>query len=419
MWYLTKNKWSLLLKWGHSFKKTIFKTFMDGSLNPVWPRLTAMLMIPLCLPACRKPEMPVMPPPIVEVMPVAKSEVPLSTTLIGQLDSPQNVEVRARVEGVVDKMLFTEGVEVNAGDLLFELDKKPFIEALAAANGALGEARATLKKYEKDVARLQPLTLSRAASQQDTDNAMASVEVGKAGVKTAEARVQSAEIDLGYCEVRAPLTGLIGARQVSIGGLVGKGEPTLLATISALDPIWFYCNISEVEYLKAEQESRAIGRTISTVPVHLILSNGQELPAPGRFVFIDRAVDPKTGTLRIRAEFPNKDKLLRPGMFARIRVDIGTRKDCIELPERAVVELQGKTFVWIISPEGKASQRPVKVGGQVGSNFQITEGIAPGERVVLEGLQKVREGVPVNALTAAQLAALKSAAAAPAKPATP
>jgi len=392
---------------------------MDGFLNPVWLRLPAIFLIPLWLPACRKPEMPVMPPPIVEVMPVAKSEVPLSTTLIGQLDSPQNVEVRARVEGVVDKMLFTEGVEVKAGDLLFELDKKPFVEALAAANGALGEARATLKKYEKDVARLQPLTLSRAVPQQDVDNAMASVEVGKAGVKTAEAKVQSAEIDLGYCEIKAPLTGLIGARQVAIGGLVGKGEPTLLATISALDPIWFYCNISEVEYLKAEQESRASGRTIATVPVHLNLSNGQELPDPGRFVFIDRAVDPKTGTLRIRAEFANKDKLLRPGMFARIRVETGTRKDCIELPERAMVELQGKTFVWIISPEGKASQRPVKVGGQVGSNFLITEGIEPGERVVLEGLQKVREGAPVNALTAAQLTALKSAAAAPAKPATP
>jgi membrane fusion protein (multidrug efflux system) len=348
-------------------------------------------------------------------MEIKTSEVPLTHTLIGQLDSPQNVEVRARVEAFVDKMPFIEGVEVKAGDVLFELDKKPFLEKLAAANGALAEANAALNKYEKDVARLAPLVERRAIPQQDLDNALASVEVGKASIETARARVESAQLDLGYCDVRAPISGLIGAKQVSIGELVGKGEPTLLATMSTLDPIWFYCNVSEVEYMKAQEKSRTFGRDVAVLPVHLILSNGTEHPDQGRFVFIDRAVDVKTGTLRVRAEFPNKTKNLRPGMFARARVDMGTRKDSLEVPERAVVQLQGKNFLWIISPDQKANQRAVTIGEQVGPNLVVLDGVQVGERIVVEGLQKVREGLEVKALTAEQMAAMKAAHAAEAQ----
>jgi membrane fusion protein (multidrug efflux system) len=390
---------------------------MDGSKRAARLHLTAVLLATVWISACKKPEAVAAPPPIVEVIEITTSEVPLTATLIGQLDSPQNVEVRARVEGFVDKMPFTEGVEVKQGETLFELDKKPFLEKLAAATGALGEANAALNKYQKDVARLEPLVGRKAIPQQDLDNALASVDVGQAGVITAQARVESAQLDLGYCEVKAPITGLIGATQVAIGELVGKGEPTLLATISTLDPIWFYCNVSEVEYIKAEEKSRAIGRDIANLPLSLILAGGIEHPDQGRFVFIDRAVDVKTGTLRIRAEFPNKKKLLRPGMFARVRVDLGTRKDSLEVPERALVELQGKSFLWVVSADGKANQRSVKVGEQNGSNFVILEGINPGERVIVEGLQKAREGAPVNAMTAAQMAAMKSAAVAEEKPA--
>lgn len=359
---------------------------------------------------CKKPEVAAPPPPVVEVMEITTSEVPLSSTLIGQLDSPQNVEIRARVEGFVDKMPFTEGVEVKEGEVLFELDKKPFLEKLAAATGALAEANAALSKYKADVARLEPLYQKKAIPKQDLDNALASVDVGEAGVVTAKARVESTQIDVGYCTVKAPTTGLIGAAQVAIGELVGKGEPTLLATISTLDPIWFYCNVSEVDYVKAEEKSRALGRDVASLPLTLILAGGAEHPDQGRFVFIDRAVNVKTGTLRVRAEFSNKKKLLRPGMFARVRIDLGTRKDSLEVPERAIVELQGKTFLWIITPENTASQRPVKVGELVNSKVSILEGIKPGERIVVEGLQKAREGAPVTPMTAAQMAAMQSAA---------
>ena len=350
-------------------------------------------------------------------MEITTSEVPLSATLIGQLDSPQNVEVRARVEAFVDKLPFTEGLEVKQGEILFELDKKPFLERLAAATGALGEANAALNKYQKDVARLEPLVARKAIPQQDLDNALASVDVGEAGVITAKARVESAQLDIGYCEVKAPITGLIGAHQVSIGELVGKGEPTLLATMSTLDPMWFYSNVSEVDYIKFEAENRATGREVANLPVTLILADGLEHPEQGRFVFIDRAVDVKTGTLRVRAEFPNAQKLLRPGMFARVRVELGTLKDSIQVPQRAIIELQGKSFVWVITPENTASQRPVKVGDLSDSNIVILDGLKLGERIVVEGLQKVREGMPVTPMTAAQVAAMQSTPAAEAKPA--
>jgi membrane fusion protein (multidrug efflux system) len=362
---------------------------------------------------CKKSAPPAPPPPTVEIVQVTATNAPSATEFIGKLDSPQNVEVRARVEAFVDKMLFVEGTEVKEGDPLFKLDDKPYQEKLAGAKGQLAEAKAALAKYEKDVARLTPLAQKRAIPQQDLDNALASVDVGKAGVLSAQARVESALLDLGYCDVRSPVTGLIGAKQVSIGDLVGKGQPTLLATISILNPIWFYCAVGEVDYLKAEQEVRRTGKKVADLPVKLLLANGSEHPDKGKFVFIDRAVDDKTGTLRVRAEFPNAAKLLRPGMFARIRVDLGMRPNSILVPERGIAELQGKNFVWIVNSENKASQRPVKVGDTVGGNVLVLEGLKTGDRIIVEGLQKVREGTVVKPVAPPEVAMPSPAESAP------
>jgi membrane fusion protein (multidrug efflux system) len=359
---------------------------------------------------CAKEAPPAPPPPTVEVMTVTATNAPESAEFIGQLDSPQNVDVRARVEGFVDEMLFTEGTEVKEGDPLFKLDDKPFRKQLAAANGDLAEAKAALNKYDKDVARLTPLAAKRAVPQQDLDNAVAAVDVGRAAVVTAQAKVDSAAIDLGYCDIRSPVTGLIGAKQVSIGDLVGKGEPTLLATISTLDPIWFYCNVSEVDYIKAQSEGAAMGKRFEEFPVSLILADGSTFPEGGRFVFIDRAVNPKTGTLRVRAEFPNPRRQLRPGMFARIHVDLGYRTNSILVPQRAIAELQGKNFVWVIGPDNKAAQHTVKVGSQIGQDILVLEGLKPGDRIVTDGLQKVRDGVLVKPMTAEEMAQAQASA---------
>lgn len=337
-------------------------------------------------------------------MEVAPTNAPASAEFIGQLDSPQNVEVRARVEAFVDKMLFTEGTEVKAGQPLFKLDDKPIQERLAAAKGSLAEAKAALGKNEKDVARLTPLAQKHAVPQQDLDNALAAKDVGEAGVLTAQARVEAATIDLGYCDIRAPVTGLIGAKQVSIGDLVGKGQPTLMATISTLDPIWIYCNVSEVDYLRAQSVTDRTGKHIEDLPVSLILSDGSTLPEPGKIVFMDRAVDPKTGTLRMRAEFPNPQNRLRPGMFARLRVNLGAQTNSILVPQRAITELQGKNFVWVVGPDNKTEQRGIQVGRQVGEDMLVSEGVKPGDRIIVEGLQKVRDGTVVKPMTGEEIA---------------
>src|SRR5262245_20162743 len=240
---------------------------------PILPVLSAIIFA-LTLCGCKKEAPVAAAPPVVLVMKVEATNAAFRTELIGQLDSPQNVEIRARVEAFVDKMLFIEGTEVKEGDALFQLDSKPFEENLAAANGMLAESKAALNKYEKDVARLRPLAEKKAVPQQDLDNALASVDVGKASVLSAQARVESATIDLGYCDVRAPISGLIGAKQVSIGELVGKGQPTLMATISKLDPIWFYCAVGEVDYLRADAEARRLGKQVENLPLTLSLSDG-------------------------------------------------------------------------------------------------------------------------------------------------
>lgn len=388
-------------------------------LTPPSPSPARLFLGPLALlltawlaPGCKKEAAPPPPPPAVVVLPIVATNVPMDAEIIGQLDSPQNVEIRARVEAFVKEMPFVEGTNVQTGQLLFVLDDAPYREALAFAQGSLAEAEAALRKYQADVARLRPLADKRAVPQQDLDNAVAAVDVGAAAVLSAKARVQSAELDLGYCNVYAPTNGLIGARQVSIGELVGKGTPTLLATVSTLDPIWIYCNVSEVGFLNTEEIARRTGKRVTDAPVQLILANGSVHPHPGRIVFVDRAVDVKTGTLRIRAEFPNPstppalEPMLRPGMFGRLRIDLGTRDNSIVVPQRAVTELQGKNFVWVIGADNKASQRPISVGQPVGGNLLVLDGLKAGERVVVEGIQKLRDGTEVKPLTPEQAAAL-------------
>jgi membrane fusion protein (multidrug efflux system) len=364
-----------------------------------------LLATALFVPGCTKAPSPSsLPPPVVLIAEVTASNVPVVIEYIGQLDSPQNVEVRARVEAFVEKVLFTEGATVNQGDPLYLLDTKPFFERLEAAKGGLAEAWAALNKYEKDVARLRPLAEKRAIPQQDLDNAIASVEVGRANVQTAEARLKSSELDLSYCDVRAPASGRIGAKEVSVGELVGKGQPTLLATISQLDPIWFYGNISEVDFLRGLEVERRFGLRFIDVPLTLILADGSEHAEPGRWVFADRAVDTTTGTLRARAVFPNPGGALRPGMFGRVRMVLRIDRPSILVPQRAVQELQGEHFVWVVDNANTATQRPVKAGVRAGSAWVIDEGLQAGERIIVEGAQKARQGAPVHPMTAEEMA---------------
>ncbi len=258
--------------------------------------------------------------------------------------------------------------------------------------------------YDGD-GRVDIAVSQNAAPQKDLDAALSTKEANEANVASAEAQVKSAELNLGYCDIKAPLSGRIGAKEAPIGSLVGKGEPTLLATISQTDPIWFYCYVSEVDFLQSERLATEAGRKMGELPVNLILSDGTEHPEQGKWVFIDRVVDASTATIRARAEFPNPRKVLRPGMFARVRISLPTGDGNILVPERALTELQGRNFVWVVSADNKASQRAVEVAPiRIGSDAVILKGLEPGERVVVEGVQKLREGAPVQPKTADEVA---------------
>lgn len=372
--------------------------------RPFRLRVAAGVIAAGLLASCEKPAAPEPPLPVVALLEVRNSAIPHTGILIGQLDSPQNVEVRARVEAFVEEIAFTEGSNVKQGDLLFKLDRRPFVEKLAVANASLAEALVAQKKFEIDVTRLKPLAASGGVSQQDLDDAEASLEASKAMVESARSSVESAQLDLGYCEVKAPIDGLIGAKEVSVGNLVGKGEPTLLATMSSLDPVWFYCNISEADYIRTKTRAEEVGKDLGTLPLTLILPGGKEHEHKGKIVFFDRAVNIKTGTMRVRVEFPNPTELLRPGMFTRARIDAGSR-DGIKIPERAISELQGQSFVWVVDADQKVSQRPIRTGDKVGSEVVVLEGLQPGERIVLEGVQKVHDGGRVNVIATEPAAA--------------
>ena len=312
----------------------------------------AALLATVFLGGCKKPEAVAPPPPVVEVMEITTSEVPLTATLIGQLDSPQNVEVRARVEAFVDKMPFIEGHGgAKGGRCCSSSTRNRSMEKLAAAEGRAGGGQGRARTNIKpDVDRLTPLAEKKAIPQQDLDNALASVDMGKAGVLTAQARVESAQLDLGYCEMQAPHH-RPDRCQAGVHRRSGRQGRTHLVSHhlhARSDLVLLQCQRSGLPAGAGRRASRP-AKKIEDLPLTLILANGAEHPEPGKFVFIDRAVDTKTGTIRgTRREFPEQDKLLRPGMFARVRVNLGKQPDCITVPERAIVELQGKTFVWLV-----------------------------------------------------------------------
>lgn len=242
--------------------------------------------------------------------------------------------------------------------------------------------------------RLKPLAEQRAIPRQDYENALAAQDQTSAAVEAAMADVRSAELDLGYCEVRAPVSGLIGAKQADVGTLVGKGSPSLLATISPLDPIRVLATISEVEYLRVRRGSGP--EEIRQRTVTLILPDETVHAKTGKMVFADRTVDPTTGTLRVRAEFPNPDGLLRPGQFARIRIPLPDREHALLVPQRAVQEIQGQNNVWVIGSTNQVIFRRIKTGDRVGNLWLIESGLKAGERIVVEGIGKVRPGMVVD-----------------------
>jgi membrane fusion protein, multidrug efflux system len=349
--------------------------------------------------ACSKEAPPPPPPPEVYTTDVVQRDVPVYLELVGQAFGSQDVEIRARVEGFLETVNFREGSFVRKGDLLYTIDRKPLEATLAQAKADQKTAEARLAKADNDVKRYTPLVAKQAVSQQELDDAKAEQEASRSQVEAAKAAVDKATLDLGYTRVTAPINGLIGTTSVKAGNLVGRGESTLLTTLSRIDPLLFKVGATEADYLRVAR--RPSGRQTGDAPraegIQLTLSDGSVYKHTGKVTTVDRAVDPATGTLGLEITFPNPDQLLRPGQYGRARLLLDTRKGALLVPQRAVMELQGLYSVALVDAGGKVEFRNVTVGPRVDSLWVIEDGLKTGERVIVEGLQRVKPEMTVVA----------------------
>src|SRR5215217_1861563 len=416
-------------------------------MNILYPKLSIALVMLAITAACTgksKERHDAAPPPTtVVVAEVQQKTVPIYSEFVGQTMADNTVELRARVEGVLQKVYFREGTPVRKGQLLFTIDKRPFAaavqsaKALAAkavsdqaqaeqrtdvleAKAQLADAEAVLTRADQDVARLAPLAKEKAVTEQDLDAATATqksahatvdarkanltnleaavkytIERAKAEVSASKARITQAELELSYCDIYAPLSGVIGFLQVDEGNLVGRGDATLLATVSASDPLLVDFSVSEIEYLKLTDPQTA-GKRASQMSFDLVLSDESLHPYHGNFRVLDRSVDPQTGTMKAQATFPNPGSYLKPGQFARLRVAVAERENAVVIPQRAIQELQGAKTVMVVDADNKVSLRTIKVGEKADKDIVVLEGLSGGERVIVEGMQKVRPGGQVN-----------------------
>jgi len=312
---------------------------------------------------------------------------------IGQTRGSTEVEIRARIEGYLDTVRFEEGKPVKKGELLYEIDPKPFVAAVNRAKGIMASAQAELLKAKQDVARYKPLVEQNAISREEDETAVALEQVALARVDATKANVESAELDLTYTKVLAPIDALVGKTEVKAGALVGRGQSTLLTTLSTNDPINCRFSVSERDYLAIARKAKQGEK--QALEFEMILSDGSLHTEKGKFVFIDRLVDPTTGTIMVEVSFPNPGQILKPGQFARVRVPIAVQKGAILIPQRAVSELQATYSVGVVGSDNKVEWRSVKVGSRQGGLWIVESGLRPGEQVIVEGLLKVRNGSTV------------------------
>jgi len=347
---------------------------------------------------CSKEEPPPPPPPEVTVAEVVQKDVPIYIELVGSTLGSEDVEIRARVEGYLTSVNFTEGSFVRKGQTLYKIDPQPFEAALSQAQANLSTARTRLDKTNNDVARYKPLAAEKAVSQQELDNALSAQEAARFQVTAYDALVEKAKLDMAYTTINSPVDGLIGTTQKKVGSLVGRGENTLLNTISQINPILFRCAIAEAEYLRLARAGADKDKSLEKkFGVELILADGTTFNHKGRLDAIERAVDASTGTLTGQFSFPNPERILRPGQYGKARFVTDVKEGALLVPQLAVQEIQGLYSVMVVKPDATVEQRMVKAGERVGNVWIIDSGLKPGEKVIVEGIQKVKPGVQVSA----------------------
>jgi len=313
--------------------------------------------------------------------------------LVGTLDGLVNATIRAQVQGYLTRQNYREGDLVKKGQTLFEIDPRTFQAALDQAKGQLEAQQARWTTAKANLARIKPLADLNAVSKKDLDDSIGTEQSARAAVLSAQATVDKAQLDLDFTRIISPVDGIAGLAKAQIGNLVGPGGVDELTTVSTVNPIKVYIQVSEQEYLQAGRDA---GQRVEKLRAELILADGSVYPNKGSFAFADRQVDIKTGTIKVAAIFPNPGNFLRPGQYGKIRVATSIRKDALLVPQRAVAEIQGKYMVAVVGADNKVDIRTVQAAERVDSLWVILEGLKPGERVVVEGIQKVRPGMPVT-----------------------
>jgi RND family efflux transporter MFP subunit len=347
---------------------------------------------------CKKEAPPPAPPQKVMVLTVTPRDVPIYQQWIGTLDGYPNAQIRAQVAGYLLKQDYVEGGRVKQGDLLFEIDARPFQAVLDQTLAKLEQDQAMLRKTELDVNRYTPLAKEKAVSQQELDDAIQANLAAKAALAADKAAVESARLNLGFTKIISPVDGIAGLAQAQIGDLVGPGS-AVLTTVSTVDPIRAYFNVNEQFYLTYRREHPASSDDVSpekAIPLQLILSDGTVYPKSGQWLFTSRQVDINTGTLQVAASFTNSDYGLRPGQYALIRAQTELHKGALLIPQRAVSELQGAYQVATLDETNGVHIKKVTVGNQVGAEWLIESGLAPNDRIIAEGVQKIKEGQVVD-----------------------
>jgi len=344
---------------------------------------------------CGRAADPTPAPPDVQVVAVEQRDVPVADEWIGTLDGFVDAQVRAQVAGYLVKQDYKEGSAVRQGDSLFDIDPRPFEAALTQAEGALAQARAQLGKAALDVERYTPLARDKAISQEELDDAVQARLAAEAQVASAQAAVDQARLNLSFTHIVAPVDGIAGLIRAQIGDLVGPSTG-VLTTVSKVDPVKAIFPISEQAYLGFRAREPGAPAMPAGTKFDLVLSDGSTYPRKGEFFAIDNQVDGNTGTLRVVALFPNPDGLLRPGQYARVRAVVGTEKGALLVPLRALSELQGGYQLATVDSGNHAHIVTVKTGAQVGSMMVVESGLHPGDRVVADGVQKIRDGAEVN-----------------------
>ena len=381
----------------HMYHALRGRFLVRSAASVLWISLSALMLV-----HCKGETASAPPPPSVqvEVVDVIQKDVPIQREWIGTTDGSNNATIRAQVSGYLMKRPYIEGSFVKKDTLLFQLDPSKFQTALDQALGDLAKAQAQFTKTKQDVARDTPLAKEGAISQKELDDSVQAHAGSKGSIAAAKAAVEQAKLNLAWTRITAPIDGVVGIAKAQVGDLIDANSE--LTSMSTLDPIRVYFPVSEQEYLEAAEKvqqdykKREEGQEYSGALLDLILGGEKVYSHKGQFYLIDRQVDVKTGTIRVAAVFPNPNNILRPGQFARVRAVTQTKQNAILVPQRAVTEMQGSYQVAVVTPENKVDIRPVKVGQRSGNLWIINQGLKQGERVVVEGLQKVKAGMTVD-----------------------